>query len=357
MTTKKDYYEILGVPRTADDKQIKAAYRKLARKHHPDVNKGEKRAEERFKEVAEAFAVLSDKEKRATYDRGGHEAFGAGFNPFAGSDVHNFDFGFGNLGDLFSMFTGFSGPARSGRSSRRATRGADLRLELRIPFMDALRGSTVDIQIPRQRACDVCGGSGFETGMEKACPDCAGRGRTEQRRHGLQVSLTCSRCGGAGRLAGPPCAACSGSGTTGTKGRVKVRIPKGSADGDTLRLVGKGNSGSHGAPAGDAFLTLRVQPDPVFRREGQNLYCEAPIGLAKAALGGKVAVRTLDGESTINIPPGTRSGQKFRLKGKGVPGARGRATGDLYALIQIHPPQELDARSRELLEELQRLHP
>jgi DnaJ-class molecular chaperone len=283
---KKDYYEVLGVPRTAGDKEIKAAYRRLARKFHPDVNKGDKQAEQRFKEVAEAFAVLSDKEKRARYDRGGHEAFGPGFDPFAGSDFGKFDAGFGDLSSLFEMF-GLGAGLGGGRARRRAPRGRDLRVETRVPFETALRGDTLSLDMPRP--------------------------------------------GGAERL--------------------RVRIPPGVDDGDTLRLAGKGEGG------GDLYLTVRVEPHARFRREGRDLICDVPVGIARATLGGPIEVQTFDGSATITLPPGTRSGQKLRLRGRGVPPSSGQPAGDLLVVVQIEPPRVLDARSRELMEEFDRLNP
>ncbi len=288
---KKDYYETLGVPRTADDKEIKAAYRGLARKHHPDVNKGDKRAEGKFKRVAEAFAILSDKEKRAQYDRGGHAAFEPGFDPFAGFDSGQVDLGLGNISSLFEMF-GLGAGGRQGFRGR-PRRGADLRLELRIPFVQAVQGATVQLAVPRRGGQD----------------------------------------------------------------RMKVRIPPGIEDGDTLRLPGKGNPGSAGSPPGDAYLTVRIESHPVFRREGRDLICDVPVGLARAALGGAVEVSTLTGKATITLPTGTRSGQKLRLRGRGVPARAGKPAGDLYAVIQIQPPKVLDPRSRELMEEFDRLNP
>ncbi len=301
MPTTRDYYEVLGVPRDADAKAIKAAYRKLARKYHPDVNKHDPQAEERFKEVAEAFAVLSDEEKRAKYDRGGHDAFGAGFDPFAGANPENFDFGFdlGNLADLFGgAFGGRFGGARGrgGAGSIRIPRpGRDVVMDLSLPFRDAVRGRTVDLALP-----DAAGGS--------------------------------------------------------TR-RVKVRIPPGIEDGGRIRLPGRGEAGRDGGRAGHAYLRIAVEPDPVFRREGRDLVCDVPVGLARAALGGKVEVPKLDGTATIALPPGTKSGQRFRIRGAGVPASGGRPAGDLHAVIQIHPPKSLDARSRELLEEFQRINP
>jgi len=288
---KKDYYEILGVSRSASDKEIKAAYRKLARKYHPDVNPGDKAAEDRFKEMAEAFAVLSDTDKRARYDRGGHEAFGPEFDPFAGFDVRTAGVGLGDLADILGMFGADLGGRR-----HVPRRGQDLQVEVRIPFQDAVMGTTLDLILPRR-----------------------------------------------------------GSGRKRTQDKVKVRIPPGIGEGDRVRVPGKGDAGASGGPAGDAYLVIRVEPHPLFRREGRDVVCEVPIGVTTAVLGGTLEVPTLDGRATINIPSGTRSGQRFRLKGRGVPASGRKPAGDLYALIQIHPPKKLDARARELFEELKRL--
>jgi len=324
---KKDYYDILGVPRGADEKAIKAAYRRLARKHHPDVNPDDPSAEERFKELSEAFAVLSDADKRARYDRGGHAAFGPDFDPFAG---FGFDFrgargasgagGFDipDLSQIFEMF-GLGGGSAGGRA--RSRRGGDLQLEVRIPFADAIHGSVIDFNVPRRAACSACGGSGVA---------------------------------GGGRAA---CSSCNGSGLQRVEERLKVRIPSGVRDGDRVRVGGKGDAGAGGGPPGDAYLVIRVAAHPRLRREGRNLLVDVPVGIARASLGGTIRVPTLDGETTIQLPPGTRSGQKLRLKGRGVPARNASPAGDLLAVIQIHPPKDLDARSRELLEELDKLHP
>ena len=288
---KKDYYEILGVSRSASDKEIKAAYRKLARKYHPDVNPGDKAAEDRFKEVSEAFAVLSDTDKRARYDRGGHEAFGPEFNPFAGFDFRTAGVEMGDLAEILGMFGADLGGRR-----HVPRRGQDLQVEVRIPFQDAVMGTTLDLILPRR-----------------------------------------------------------GSGRTRTQDKVKVRIPPGIGEGDRVRVPGKGDAGASGGPAGDAYLVIRVEPHPLFRREGRDVVCEVPIGVTTAVLGGTLEVPTLDGRATINIPSGTRSGQRFRLKGRGVPASGRKPAGDLYALIQIHPSKKLDARARELFEELKRL--
>ena len=299
MASRKDYYEILGVSKTATEKDLKAAYRKLARKHHPDVNPGDKAAEAKFKEVSEAFAVLSDPDKRAKYDRGGHEAFEPGFNPFQGSTIDFQDLGLGNLSDIFELFGGGRGGRRgAGRSSRR---GEDLELEMRLPFADAVHGTTVEVGIPRT----VSHGGGRATVTEK----------------------------------------------------VKTRIPAGIDDGERIRIPGKGNEGIGGAPAGDAYIVIRVEPHPLFKRDGSDLICEVPIGVVKATLGGDIDVPTLEGRATIKIPAATRGGQRFRLKGRGVAGRAGRPPGDLYAVVQIVTPKDLDPRSRELFEEIGRLIP
>ena len=298
MASRKDYYEILGVSKAATEKDLKAAYRKLARKHHPDVNPGDKAAEAKFKEVSEAFAVLSSPEKRAKYDRGGHEAFEPGFNPFQGSTIDFEDLGLGNLSDIFELFGGGRGRRGGGRSSRR---GEDLQLEMSLPFTDAIHGTTVEVGIPRA----VSGAGGRATVTEK----------------------------------------------------VKTRIPAGIDDGERIRIPGKGNEGLGGGPAGDAYVVIRVEPHPMFKREGNDLVCDVPIGVVKATLGGDLDVPTLDGRATIKVPAGTRGGQRFRLKGRGVPARTGRPAGDLYAVVQIVTPKNLDERSRALLEELGRLIP
>jgi DnaJ-class molecular chaperone len=298
VAARKDYYDILGVSKTATEKDLKSAYRKLARKYHPDVNPGDKSAEAKFKEVSEAFAVLSSPEKRAKYDRGGHEAFEPGFNPFQGSTIDFEDLGLGNLSDIFELFGGGRGRRGAGRGPRR---GEDLQLEMSLPFADAIHGTTVEVGIPRA----VARAGGRATVTEK----------------------------------------------------VKTRIPPGIDDGERIRVPGKGNEGAGGGPAGDAYIVIRVEPHPLFKRDGNDLVCDVPIGVVKATLGGDLDVPTLEGRATIKIPPGTRGGQRFRLKGRGVAARAGHPAGDLYAAVQIVTPKNLDARARELFEELSRLIP
>lgn len=289
MASKRDYYEILGVPRTANEKELKAAYRKLARKYHPDVNPGDKTAESSFKEVSEAFGVLSDPEKRAKYDQVGHEAFGAGFDPSRGVKIDFEDLGLGDLSDLFDLF-GWGGGARGRGPRRRPAKGSDVEFEMSLPFADAIHGTTMELRLPHLRES------------------------------------------------------------------TRVRIPPGIEDGGRIRIPGKGQPSPGGHP-GDAYVNVRVEPHPLFTRDGSDLEVSVPVGIATATLGGEVEVPTLDGRTTIRIPPGTRSGQKLRLKGRGVPSRSGHPAGHLNAVVQIVPPRSIDTRSRELLEEFARLNP
>jgi molecular chaperone DnaJ len=317
VTPKKDYYDILGVSRSANDKELKAAYRKLARKYHPDVNPGDKTAEEKFKEVSGAFAVLSDPDKRAKYDRLGHDAFEPGFDPFQGTTIDFQDLGLGNLSDIFELFGG--GAARRRGAPRRAARGEDLQLEMSLPFGDAIHGTTVEVAIPR--------------------------------------GIACATCGGTGRVGGGVCRVCRGGGRIQSTEKVKTRIPAGIDDAERIRIPGKGNDGIGGGPAGDAYVNVRVEAHPMFRREGDDLVCEVPVGVIKATLGGDLDVPTLEGRAVIKIPAGTRGGQRFRLKGRGVAARAGHPTGHLYAVVQIVTPRDLDPQSRELFEQLARLNP
>lgn len=353
MSNKNDYYEILGLKRSASEKEIKAAYRKLARKYHPDVNKDDKGAEEKFKQIAEAFAVLSDAEKKAQYDRGGHAAFGAGFDPFSGFDFSDLNVGGGNLSDLFEMF----GVGGSRSAGPRPQRGRDLQRSVRLGFADAVQGTTLEMKIPRHATCSSCAGRGVVAGSgQVGCSACGGRGSVAQRRGPVHIQAPCRNCGGSGRVTGAPCVGCKGRGAAPIEDRVKVRVPPGVPQGGTLRIAGRGDAGASGGPAGDLLLKIEIQPHETFEREGRDLICHVPIGLAVAGLGGNIEVPTLAGSSTITIPSGTRSGQRFRLKGKGVAAANGKPAGDLFAVIQIHPPRKMNARSKELLEEFRQLN-
>ena len=359
MATRRDYYEILGLDRKATGKEVKSAYRKLAMKFHPDRNPDNPEAEKNFKEVAEAFAVLSDRDKREQYDRGGHAAFGSDFNPFAGAgfDFNSMNFGGMDFSQLFNMFAGGGRGPGGGRGSG-ARRGEDIEFEIEISFRSAVQGETLEVRLPRKASCTTCSGSGSVPGSGgERCVACGGSGRVAQGRGGMQIAMACPRCLGSGRMPGATCNPCGGSGRRGTEEKLRVRIPPGIQDGGKVLLSGKGNAGATGGPPGNAYLRVKVAADDTFSRDGRNLVCEVAVGIALATLGGPVEVPGMDGVTTITLPPGTRSGQKFRIRGKGVP-ANGRTpAGDLVAVIQIWPPNKLDRKSRELLEEFRSRNP
>ncbi len=356
---KRDYYEVLGVSRNATQDEIKRAYRRLARKYHPDVNPGDKEAEQRFKELQEAYDVLSDPEKRAKYDRFGHAAFepgmGAGAGPggFTGERVYTWTTGpgedfttiFEDLGDLFGGF---------GRTTTRArtARGRDLRTTITIPFLTAVKGGSVDLRLSRPTTCTTCRGSGAAPGTTwVSCPSCGGSGR---RRGLLGLGTACAECGGEGKVPGQPCSACGGSGLVEAAETISVRIPPGIEDGVELRVRGKGAAGPGGGPPGDLYVRVHIASHPYFRREGQNIVLRLPLSITEATLGTKVDVPTVDGMVTLNVPPGTSSHQRLRLRGKGVPDPKTGARGDQLVEVQIVTPKSVSGRARELLEQLQR---
>jgi molecular chaperone DnaJ len=350
----KDYYEILGVAKDAGDDEIRKSYRKLARKYHPDVNPGDKKAEERFKEISTAYQVLSDEERRKQYDMFGEAGPGGGAPPGGGGGpggfrFSGFDFGGGggpDLGGLFADLFGGGGPAEAAR--RGPVRGRDLHHTVRLSFMDAVQGTKLTLEVPRKVACDTCGGSATAPGSSPApCQACGGSGRTSFQKSQFQFSSVCPQCGGTGEHA-TPCPACSGEGTRPRTDKIKVAIPPGVDTGSTVRVSGKGDAGSAGAPPGDLLLSMRVDPHPFFERKGSNLYLDLPLTYAEAALGAKVEVPTLEGTATIRIPPGTQTGQRFRLTGRGVP-SRGGARGDLYAVATITVPEVVEESSKDLL--------
>jgi molecular chaperone DnaJ len=354
---KRDYYEVLGVPRDADDAAIKKAYRALALKHHPDRNPGKNDSEEKFKEAAEAYAVLADPEKRARYDRFGHAGvggaagspFGGGFNPdvFSGfEDILGNIFGF-SMGDLFGQ--------GGGRSRGGARRGADLRYDLEIDLLEAARGVEKEIEVPRLEACAECRGSGSKSGGRTTCNSCRGRGQIHRQQGFFTLSQTCGACGGTGQVVKDPCPACRGLGRTRATRHLKVRIPPGVDTGVRLRMAGEGEGGQLGGRAGDLYVILSVRDHPDFRREGPHLFSAAAITVTQAVLGSEIVVPTLEGTARINVPAGTQSGTTFALRGKGLPSLDGGGRGDLYVTVAIRVPERLTRRQREIYESLREI--
>lgn len=359
-TTKQDYYELLGVSRKAAQKEIRQAYRRLARKYHPDLNPGDKAAEEKFKQVQEAYDVLSDNKKRQMYDQFGFDAERrTSAPPQEGGDVH-FDFGgfdFGGSGgtnfrDLFSQF--FRGGG--GEAARETEPGSDLEYQIGIGFWEAMHGTVKNLTITRLDACGECKGSG-SIGSPRACEACGGTGQVMQTQGRMRFNLTCTRCGGTGRIR-TVCQTCRGEGRVRRSETIDVRIPAGVQTGSRVRVAGHGNAGTHGGPAGDLYIITEVQPHPYFERRGDDLYTVVPITVSEAALGAKIEVPTLDGRSLLRVPPGTSSGQKLRLREKGVPSVRRDGQrGDLYVELQVIVPKPVDERVRNLLKELAKLEP
>ena len=348
---KRDYYEILGVARSAGDQEMKSAYRKLALKHHPDRNPGDKAAEEKFKEAAEAYAVLADPEKRAAYDRFGHAGVsaGAGAGGFDPTIFAGFEDIFGNLGDLFGFGDVFGGGRRRGG----AQRGADLRYDLEITFEESATGTETTIQIPRQAKCGTCHGTGAAPGTSPtSCPQCRGRGQIRYQQGFFTVAQTCPQCRGAGQIIARPCETCRGHGQVTEQRRITVKIPAGIASGQRLRLRGEGEAGAGGGPTGNLDVVVHVQEHRFFRRDGDDLYCEIPVSFPTLALGGEIKVPTLDGEETLRVPEGTESGTVLPLRAKGMPSVNGRGRGDLHVIVQVMTPRKLTREQKKLLEQL-----
>lgn len=343
---KRDYYDVLGVERTASQDEIKSAYRKLAFKFHPDRNQDDPDAESKFKEAAESYEVLSKPEKRQTYDRFGHEGMGGnGFSGFSSNEDI-----FGSFSDIFGEVFGFSSGARGGANRPRA--GSDLRYNLDISFREAAKGAEVEIQIPVEVECSTCDGSGATPGTEPdVCSQCGGSGTMQQSQGFFRISVTCPQCRGAGQTISDPCSDCMGRGSIIKDKDLKVRIPAGVDNNSRLRLRGEGEGGINGGPSGDLYVVIRVEPDEVFAREGQNLIIRSEISFVEATLGHRLEVPTLDDPVHLDIPKGTQSGEIFRLRGLGLPHLGSAHKGDLLIEIKVKTPTRLNSRQEELLKE------
>ena len=351
---KRDYYDVLGISRGASEQDIKSAFRRLAKDCHPDRNASDKSAEQKFKELNEAYEALKDPQKRAAYDQFGHAAFdgrgghGHGFGPdFASSMSDIFD-------DLFGEFMGGrrgGGARRSGRE-----RGADLRYNMEVSLGEAYSGKTAQIRVPTSVTCEGCTGTGANPGTKPStCPTCGGIGKVRASQGFFTIERTCPGCHGRGEIISDPCGDCSGKGRVVKERQLSVNIPAGVEDGTRIRLAGEGEAGLRGGPAGDLYIFLSLKPHEFFQRDGADIFCRVPISMTTAALGGQIDVPTIDnGKTRVKVPEGTESGKQFRLKGKGMPVLRSKVTGDMYIQVEVETPKSLNARQRQLLEEFER---
>ena len=349
--TPRDYYEVLGVPKTASESDIKSGYRKMALKHHPDRNPDDKAAEEQFKEAAKAYAILADPEKRSRYDRFGHagvaDAPGGGFDPTIFGDFNDI---LGGLGDLF----GFRGQSRRGG----VRRGADLRYDLEISFEEAAVGSETTLQIPRDEPCGTCAGSGSAPGSSpEKCGQCRGHGQVRFQQGFFTVAKTCSHCGGIGRVIAKPCLTCHGQGRVSRERKLTVKIPAGIATAQKLRLTGEGEHGGRDGASGDLYVVVQVREHPFFQREGDDLLCEIPVSYPTLVLGGEIEVPTLTDPASVKIPRGTHPETRFRLRGKGMPNVEGRGPGDLYVGVKVIIPEKLSREQKTIIENLDQTMP
>jgi molecular chaperone DnaJ len=347
--SKRDYYDELGVPRTASDQDIKSAYRKLALKHHPDRNPGSREAEDKFKEAAEAYAILADADKRRMYDRFGHAGLGSaaagGFDPTVFTGFEDI---LGGLGDVF----GFGDIFGAARRRSGPQRGADLRYDLEISFEESAKGAETAIQIPRQEMCEPCHGSGAAPGSKPTtCPQCQGRGQLRYQQGFFTVARTCGQCRGSGTIITKPCTTCRGAGRVQKERKLTVRIPAGIATGQRMRLSGEGEAGPAGGPSGDLYVVIHVQDHPFFQRDGNDLFCEIPLNYPTVALGGDIRIPTLDGDEPFTVPEGTQSGTTFRVRGKGMPDVSGRGRGDLLVTVKVVTPKKLTREQKKMLEQ------
>ena len=354
MAEKRDYYEVLGIQKGASEDEIKKAYKKLARKYHPDMNPGDKEAEEKFKEVNEANEVLSDPEKKARYDQFGFAGVDPNYGAGAGGGAYGGGFDFGDLGDIFGSFFGggFGGGQR--RNPNAPQRGESIRASVSVSFTEAAFGCEKSVTLERSEQCPTCKGNGCAPGTTpEICPDCHGTGTVQTRRQtpmGVFASNgPCRKCGGTGRLIHQPCPDCRSTGAVRKRKTIKVNIPAGIDHGQTISLRGQGNAGRNGGPAGDLLITVMVQPHELFRRDGVDVFCEAPITFAQAVLGAELEIPTIDGKVKYSIPEGTQTGTVFRLKGKGIPVLNGRGRGDQYVTVTIETPRNLNKEQKEAL--------
>ncbi|WP_284179411.1 molecular chaperone DnaJ [Rhabdaerophilum sp. SD176] len=351
---KRDYYEVLGVPKNADEAALKSAFRKLAMQFHPDKNPGDAEAERKFKELNEAYQVLSDPQKRGAYDRFGHQAFEGGGGP-GGPGGFGPDFA-SSMSDIFEDIFGDvfgGGGRRSGGRGRE--RGADLRYNLEITLEEAYKGKNATVKVPTAITCEACSGTGAKPGSKpKTCGTCGGAGRVRATQGFFSIERTCPTCGGRGEVIEDPCRSCGGAGRVTRERTLSVNVPAGVEDGTRIRLAGEGEAGMRGAPSGDLYIFLSVKPHGFYSRDGADLFCRVPISMVAAALGTEVAVPTLDGsEARIRVPEGTQSGKQFRLRNKGMPILRSKEMGDLYVQAVVETPQNLTKRQRELLAEFE----
>jgi molecular chaperone DnaJ len=351
--SKRDYYEVLDVSKNASEAEIKKAFKRLAMKYHPDRNPDNKEAEESFKEAKEAYDVLTDAQKRAAYDQFGH----AGVDPSAGAAGAGAGFGGASFNDIFGdVFGDIFGGGGGGRTAggQRVYRGADLRYNLELSLEEAVSGTSVNIRVPTQVECEECGGSGAQKGTSPGtCTTCGGHGQVRMQQGFFSLQQTCPRCHGSGSIIETPCGKCHGHGRVEKQKTLSVKVPAGVDNGDRIRLSGEGEAGEHGGPAGDLFVHVIVRPHDIFQRDGDDLYCEVPISVVTASLGGELEIPTLDGRVNLKIPAESQSGKLFRLRGKGVKSVRGSQQGDLLCRVSVETPVNLTKKQKELLNEFE----
>ncbi len=363
MADKKDFYDVLGVPKGCSEEELKKAYRKLAKKYHPDMNSGDKEAEKKFKEVGEAYEILSDKEKRARYDQFGHAGVDPSYGAGAGGYGGGFTGGFEDLGDIFGSFFGggfgFGGSTRT-RNPNDPIRGGDVNITLGLSFAEAALGVKKQISVSRLEYCSDCNGSGAVSGTQpETCPECGGSGqvRVSQRTPFgvMQSAKTCPRCNGRGRVIKEPCKSCGGNGRIKRQKTMEVMVPAGIDHGQTFQMRGQGDHGQNGGPAGDLNVTVSIRPDPLFERDGYDVWCDIPITYSQAVLGDEIVVPTIEGRVKYNVPEGTQPGTIFRLKNRGIPFLNGRGKGDQYVRVGVEVPKNLSTKQKDSLAEFEKL--